>query len=106
MPVTGHPRWLEESLLSLAGQSRVPDCVTILDDGIHDRDHVEALGTSLFGRSFRVFRSPGRGISAALNKGVRRSSCAWITRMDADDVAHPDRFQRQLDYLAAAALPA
>lgn len=39
------------------------------------------------------------GLSTALNAGIDAAQYEWIARMDADDVAHPDRFERQAQYL-------
>jgi glycosyltransferase involved in cell wall biosynthesis len=59
-----------------------------------------ALGSHLFGARFRLLPNRGRGISAALNTAIQNCSARWIARMDADDVAHPDRFEKQVDFLA------
>jgi len=39
------------------------------------------------------------GLAASLNRGLEIAKEAWIARMDADDIAHPDRLQKQLAYL-------
>ncbi len=41
------------------------------------------------------------GMSGGLNRGLEVCSGRWIARMDADDIAQPDRFERQLEFLAA-----
>ena len=41
----------------------------------------------------------GRGLIAALNQGVAEAQGEYIARMDADDVALPERFARQLQFL-------
>jgi GT2 family glycosyltransferase len=43
-------------------------------------------------------------LAGALNRGVAEARRPWIARMDADDIARPDRFEKQL--AAAAANPA
>ena len=40
-----------------------------------------------------------RGIVSALNSALRKARGRYIARMDADDIAHPDRFQEQVEYL-------
>ncbi len=42
----------------------------------------------------------GRGVAAALRAGLAVARGAWIARMDADDVSHPDRLRRTLARLA------
>lgn len=41
------------------------------------------------------------GLTKSLNKGICASKGEYIARMDADDVAHVDRFSRQLEFLIA-----
>ncbi len=36
------------------------------------------------------------GLAASLNRGLERARARWIARLDADDVALPDRLERQL----------
>jgi glycosyltransferase involved in cell wall biosynthesis len=40
-----------------------------------------------------------RGVTAALNDGLRRASGEFIARMDADDRSHRERIAQQLDFL-------
>jgi len=70
---------------------------------VDDARSVEKLGKDLFGERFQLLENDGHGISAALNTAIRHSSAEWIARMDADDVAHPQRLQRQLEFLKAQA---
>ena len=88
---------------SIADQSLAPTCITLVDDGVDDARSVEKLGKDLFGERFKLLENDGHGISAALNTAIRHSSAEWIARMDADDVAHPQRLQRQLEFLKAQA---
>lgn len=39
------------------------------------------------------------GMSGGLNRGLEFCRGTWIARMDADDIALPDRFERQLNFL-------
>jgi len=49
---------------------------------------------------FRVIRlEENQGLGKALNEGMRYCSCVWIARMDTDDLAVPDRCEKQLKYL-------
>lgn len=50
----------------------------------------------------RIIRNAtNRGLAASLNIAFRASHGEFIARMDADDVALPDRFRRQVDFLRA-----
>lgn len=82
---------------------RQRDCtleVIAIDDGSRDgsRAIVDAIGDP----RVRVLESGGAGLVAALELGRRAARGAWIARMDADDVALPDRLAVQLRALVAA----
>ena len=52
----------------------------------------------------RVFHNhTNLGHSGALNRGLRECQGQWIARMDADDIALPQRFERQLAFLETEA---
>ena len=102
IPARGNTPWLDLSLSSLANQTSQPVFVTVIDDGLQDPSGAREMGAKLFGERFRLLKNMSRGISAALNTGIQQSSARWIARMDADDVAHPDRLQKQLDFLKDA----
>jgi glycosyltransferase involved in cell wall biosynthesis len=99
IPARGTTPWLELSLSSLAAQSFQPAAIILIDDGLAHLTSTEELGQKLFGRRFRLLRNDGQGISAALNTGVQHSDAHWIARMDTDDVAHPQRLERQILFL-------
>ena len=47
----------------------------------------------------RLIHEYNQGIAFALNSGIRVSAAGLIARMDADDIAHPDRLEKQVEYL-------
>lgn len=101
IPARGPVPWLMIALHSLAAQTLQPAWITIIDDGLESPSTVHDLGAQLFGTRFQFLKNPGRGISAALNAAVKQSRAYWIARMDADDVAHSHRLERQLIFLIA-----
>jgi len=101
MPARGPTPWLSCSINSIGDQSLAPTRVTIIDDGVDDATPTASLGRTLFGDRFRLIKNQGRGISAALNTAVQQSSAEWIARMDTDDIAHPQRLEKQIAFLKA-----
>jgi glycosyltransferase involved in cell wall biosynthesis len=99
IPARGHTPWLKLSLTSIASQSLQPTAITVVDDGLENASSIENLGEQLFGVRFRLLSNQGQGISAALNTGVRQSGAYWIARMDADDIAYPNRLEQQILFL-------
>jgi glycosyltransferase involved in cell wall biosynthesis len=101
IPVRGRTPWLALSLSSIARQTLPAKTVIVVDDGVENTAAVAELGKALLGERFRLVKSRASGISAALNAGIQASTAHWIARMDADDVAHPERIKRQTDFLRA-----
>jgi glycosyltransferase involved in cell wall biosynthesis len=94
------PTYLEHSLGSLVAQTRLPDEVVIIKDGLlgSELDQVisrfsEKLPTVTL--DLRV----NRGLGRALRAGVEHCRFEWIARMDSDDICLPGRFKRQLEFL-------
>lgn len=46
-----------------------------------------------------IKKSENKGLAAALNTGLAECKYAWVARMDSDDIAVPDRFEKQFLYL-------
>jgi glycosyltransferase involved in cell wall biosynthesis len=101
MPVRNAAATVEVAVASLLAQT-LPDFeALVVDDG--STDSTPAVIASLTARDSRVrlIRSNGKGIVAALNTGLQAARAPLIARMDADDVSHPERFARQVDWLVA-----
>lgn len=64
-------------------------------------DEIDEFVKRLFPNEKRlvVVKSIIPQLSYALNLGVDHSKYEYVARMDADDIAHPERLERQLDYL-------
>lgn len=71
----------------------------IVDDGSTDRT-AEILSEMQDPR-IRLIQEPlgNFGLASRLNQCVRLARGQYIARMDADDVAYPDRLERQVQYL-------
>jgi hypothetical protein len=101
MPVRDGERFLVEAVESVLGQTLSDLELIIVDDG--STDSTPGLLVELARRDARVHvqtQAPG-GLTAALNAGCALVSAPYIARMDADDVALPDRLERQVAYLDA-----
>lgn len=103
IPARRHPPWLQLSLESIASQSLQPNTIIVIDDGLEHKTSIVDLGKLFFGARFRLLKNKGRGISAALNTAVQQSAAHWIARMDADDIAYPQRLERQILFLRNSA---
>ena len=94
-------RFLHQAIASILGQTMADFEFLILNDGSSDdsRAIIDAHAAR-DGRIVAVHRE-NRGLVASLNELLDRARAPVVARMDADDVAHPDRFARQLAFLDA-----
>ncbi len=81
--------WLKDALDSLAGQSRWPDEVIVVDNASedHTRDVVGSLDSGL---NVKYVYEPVLGIPRARNAGVENSTGDIVAFMDDDCVADKD----------------
>jgi glycosyltransferase involved in cell wall biosynthesis len=95
LPVRDAASTLGECLQSLAAQTLREHELVAVDDG--STDGTRELLAQAARRDPRLLhvRTPARGIVAALNEGLARARAPLLARMDADDVAHPERLARQ-----------
>ena len=101
------PAWnaectLPETLKSVAAQTYRNLKIIIVDDGSTDNTAVLVEGfCQTDARALLVSRANG-GPAAARNSGIRLAQGQWIALLDADDLWHPTKIQKQV----AAALAA
>jgi len=101
MPVYQAERYLAEAVESILAQSFDDFELLALDDGSTDASQriLEALAER-DGR-IRVRRTNHTGLVSQLNRGLAEARGEFVARMDADDVSHPERFERQIAFLDA-----
>ena len=98
MPVWNGASHLRESIDSILAQTERNFEFLIIDDG--STDDTVAIIEGYQDARIRLIRQEHEGIVVALNRGVAESRADWIARMDADDIAYPQRFELQLRALA------
>lgn len=97
MPVYNAETTISTALDSLSAQTLEQTEIIVVNDGSTD-------GTLKILRSRKdivLLDHAHRGVSAAANDGVAAAKGEYIARMDADDLSHPDRLERQASYLDA-----
>jgi len=96
------PSNLNDCLYSIFNQTRLPDEIVLIKDGPLNNDLEEVI--NFYSRKqtipFIIFQfEKNVGLGVALNKGVELCSNELIARMDTDDIAVVDRFEKQINYL-------
>lgn len=101
MPVYNAERFLGEAIESILAQSFEDFELIAIDDGSTDGS-AEILDRYAHGEArVRVMRREHERLPATLNYGCARAEGRYIARMDADDIALPERFERQVEFLDA-----
>jgi glycosyltransferase involved in cell wall biosynthesis len=73
----------------------------IIDDGSTDGSTAVLRRYAAQDERIQLIVQENRGIPRAVNRGLGQASGAYIARMDADDIALPERFAKQVTYLDA-----
>lgn len=99
MPVRNGATFLKPAISSILMQTFNCFELIIIDDGSTDKS--AAIAHAADDQRVHVYHQLATGISAALNKGIAVANGEFIARMDADDVAFPERLARQVCVLRA-----
>ena len=97
------PAYLRQSLDSIFTQTLLPDEVVLVKDGPLT-DALDEVAED-YCRKYPVIRvvplSENQGLGRALNEGLKHCSYDLVARMDTDDVAKPERFEKQIAVFCA-----
>ena len=99
LPVRDAIATLAACLDSLAAQTLADHEVVAVDDGSRDGSGELLLARARLDPRLRVRRTPPRGLVAALAVSLAEARAPLVARMDADDVALPQRLARQAERL-------
>lgn len=91
---------LDAALDSLAAQTYRDLEIIAVDDGSEDGTAVQLDRWRRQEPRLRIIRTPHRGIVSALDIAAEHAQGPFFARMDADDVARPERLERQVQFLA------
>jgi glycosyltransferase involved in cell wall biosynthesis len=99
MAVHNGAAWVAEAVRSLLDQTLSDLELIVVDDASSDGT-AEVLAR-LADPRLRVRRTPRLGLTRALNEGLGLARAPLVARLDADDVAVPDRLARQVVFMQA-----
>jgi succinoglycan biosynthesis protein ExoA len=106
LPCRNEEAHIAAVLDALAGQSRLPDELVIVNDGSTDRTAhiVRAWQQAHPALPLRVIDGPGRGPGPAMNAGIRETSADIIMRIDGHAVPATAYLEHCLDSLSDPAI--
>ena len=95
------PQYLDMALRSVFSQTLKADKVVLVEDGrlTPELDEVIEKWKSAEASLVVLPFEKNRGLAVALNEGLKVIDTEFIARMDTDDIALPQRFEKQMDFL-------
>ena len=92
------PAYLQQSLDSIFTQTLMPDEVVLVKDGLLTEELDEVIED--YCRKYPILKIvplvQNQGLGKALNEGLKHCSYDLVARMDTDDIAKPNRFEKQV----------
>jgi glycosyltransferase involved in cell wall biosynthesis len=92
-------RYLRAAVDSILTQTFAEFEFIIIDDGSTDGSSATLAEYAGKDSRIRLVSRPNKGLTATLNEGLALARGEYVARMDADDIALPQRFERQIAYL-------
>lgn len=98
MPVFNAEKYLIEAIQSIINQTYQNFEFIIVDDCSSDGSK-EIIKKFTDNRIKLIEKTSNSGISETLNVGIKEAKGKYIARMDADDISHPKRIEKQVAFL-------
>jgi cellulose synthase/poly-beta-1,6-N-acetylglucosamine synthase-like glycosyltransferase len=99
MPVYNAEKYLAAAVESVLKQTFADFEFLIIDDGSSDRSLQILQSYAAKETRIRLTSRPNTGYVVALNEMLAKARGEFVARMDADDIALPERFARQVAFL-------
>jgi glycosyltransferase involved in cell wall biosynthesis len=99
MPVYNAGRFLAPAIESVLAQTLADFELIAINDGSTDGSCAVLQEFAARDARIRVVAQDNQGIVASLNRALALARAPLIARMDADDIARPDRFAKQVAFL-------
>jgi glycosyltransferase involved in cell wall biosynthesis len=98
MPVYNGEKYLREAMGSILDQTFKDFEFLIINDG--STDSSESIILSYSDKRIRYIKNESNlKLIKTLNKGIKLCNGKYIIRMDADDISHPERIKKQVDFM-------
>lgn len=98
MPTYNCAPFIIDAIKSILLQSFDKYELIIIDDG--STDDTKKIVNRIKDERIKYFEKEHTGLGDSIDYGIKKASFDLIARMDADDIAHPDRLLRQFNFLS------
>ena len=99
IPIHNAEKYLDEAIMSVIKQSYKKIEIICIENGSNDNSLALLKYYSKIYKNLKVIHLKKASLSNALNKGINKSQGEYIARMDADDISHPKRIEKQIKFL-------
>lgn len=93
-------KYIKNTIASIQAQSLQNISIIIADDGSTDDTLAIVSVLSKTDSRIKVLSCPHRGVSATLNTAIRSSTAPYISFLDADDLWHEKKLEKQMHALS------
>ncbi|MCI1751801.1 MAG: glycosyltransferase [Flavobacteriales bacterium] len=90
---------LDAAINSIAAQTHTDWELLLINNASTDESTAFAKHWAAKDDRIRLIEEPNIGVARALNTGLAHTQGRYIARMDADDISHPERFAKQVEFL-------
>jgi glycosyltransferase involved in cell wall biosynthesis len=98
LPIYNAQYYLNDAIYSIINQTFINFELLAINDGSTDSSII--ILNSFQDKRIRILNNNSNlGLIYSLNRGIHEAKGQYIARMDADDIAHPKRLEKQLNYL-------
>lgn len=99
LPVFNGGKYLFDAIKSILTQSFKNFELIVINDGSTDESYQIAKGFEEADSRVKIISRENKGLVKSLNEGINHSVGKYIVRMDADDIALPNRLQILYEYM-------
>lgn len=101
IPVFNSKKYLKETIESVLAQTFQDWELLVVNEFGSDDGSAEIISeySQKDSRIYLIQNTEPLGLAESLNKGIRLARGEYIARLDADDLAHPKRFQKQIQFM-------
>ena len=102
IPAFNAEKFISETLACVANQTYRHLDIIVVDDGSSDRTAAIVDAFSRSDARFRYYPQPNRGVAAARNQALAMAQGEFVAPIDADDLWHRQKIEKQLHRIASA----